>query len=81
MKYGIEQPKLENMIQAIIEFYRAVLGTIALIGKVILVKLRSPLIIFLPISLIISFPIDLILSTCFLFPHTLPPFECASSCR
>ena len=42
------------------EFYKAVLGTIALIGKEIRVKLRSPLMIFLPISLIIYFPIDLI---------------------
>ena len=69
------------MIQARVEFSKAVLGTIALMGKDILVRLRSPLIIFLPISLIIYLPTDLILSTCFLSPHILPPFEWPNSCR
>jgi hypothetical protein len=64
-----------KIIPDIVEFYRAVLGTIALIGKEIRVRLRSPLIIFLPISLIIYLPMDLILSTCFLLPQILPPFE------
>ena len=66
---------------AIVEFSKAVFGTIALIGKEILVRFKSPLINFLPMSLIISFPMDLIFSTCDLLPQTLPPFECPSSCR
>ena len=64
-----------------VEFYNSVFGTIALIGKEILVRLRSPLISFFPMSLIISLPMDLILLTCFLFPQILPPFECPNSCR
>ena len=61
----------------IVEFYSAVLGTIALMGKDMRVRLRSPLIIFLPTILIISFPIDLILLTCTLSAHIFPPFEYA----
>jgi hypothetical protein len=58
-----------------VEFSNSVFGTIALIGNEILVRLRSPLMSFLPISLIISFPIDLIFDTCFLLPQILPPLE------
>jgi hypothetical protein len=56
MKYGFMQ-------QDIVEFYRAVFGTIALMGKEIRVKLRSPLMIFFPTILIISLPMDRILLT------------------
>jgi len=56
MKYGFIQ-------HDIVEFSRAVFGTIALIGKDILVRLRSPEMIFLPTILIISLPMDLILLT------------------
>jgi hypothetical protein len=58
-----------------VEFYKAVLGTIALMGKDIFVKFKSPVMIFLPTSLIISFPIERILLTCVLSPHILPPLE------
>jgi hypothetical protein len=51
------------MQQLMVEFSRAVLGTIALMGKLILVKFRSPLMIFLPTILIISLPIERILLT------------------
>ena len=50
----------KNNVHAMVEFYKAVFGTIALIGNEIRVRLRSPLIIFLPINLIIYLPIDLI---------------------
>jgi len=63
------------MQQLRVEFYKAVFGTIAFIGKDILVKFKSPLIIFFPISLIIYFPMALILLTCFWSPQILPPFE------
>lgn len=56
MKYGFMQ-------QETVELTNAVLETIALMGKEILVRLRSPLMIFLPTILIISLPIDLILLT------------------
>ena len=46
-----------------VEFYRAVFGTIALMGKEILVRFRSPLIIFFPTIFVVSFPIDRILFT------------------
>ena len=49
-----------NYLHAIVEFYKAVFGTIAFIGNEILVRLRSPLTNFLPINLIIYLPIDLI---------------------
>lgn len=65
--------KWGNTTQQSIEFWRAVFGAQALIGKLILVRFNSPLRIFLPISLIISFPTDLSLSTCFLSPHVTPP--------
>lgn len=63
-----------------VEFSKAVLGTIALIGKEILVKFKSPLIIFFPINFIISLPIDLIFDTCLASPQIFPPFECPNSC-
>lgn len=73
MKYGFIQHDM-------VELTRAVLGTMAFMGNEILVRLRSPLIIFLPTILIISLPIDRILLTCDLSPQILPPFEYASSC-
>lgn len=73
MKYGFMQHE-------IVELTSAVLGTIALIGNEILVKLRSPLIIFFPTILIISLPMERILLTWDLSPQILPPFEYASSC-
>lgn len=73
------QPTLINGIHPKVEFYNAVFGTIAFIGNEILVKFKSPLIIFFPINLIIYFPIDLILDTCFLSPQILPPFEWPNS--
>ena len=63
-----------------VEFQRAVLGTITLIGKEILVKFKSPLIIFFPTILIIYLPMFLILLTCVLSPQIFPPLEQASSC-
>ena len=54
---------IKNNVHPKVEFSRAVLGTIALIGNDILVKLRSPLMIFFPINFIIYFPIDLTLLT------------------
>ena len=63
------------MQQETVELTSAVLETMALMGKEILVRLRSPLMIFLPTILIISLPIDLILLTCDLSPQTLPPLE------
>ena len=69
------------MQQEIVEFTSAVLGTIALIGKDILVRFKSPLMIFLPTIFIISFPIERILLTCALSPQILPPLEYAKSCR
>ena len=56
MKYGFMQHDT-------VEFYRAVLGTIALMGKDILVRFRSPDMIFLPTIFIISLPMDRILLT------------------
>jgi hypothetical protein len=56
MKYGF-------MLQDIVEFSRAVLGTIALMGKDIRVRLRSPVINFFPTILIISLPTERILLT------------------
>ena len=56
MKYGFIQ-------HDIVEFYKAVFGTMALMGKDILVRLRSPEMIFLPTIFIISLPIDRILLT------------------
>lgn len=75
MKYGSMQPEIKLMLHPIVEFYSAVLGTMDLMGKDILVRLKSPLIIFLPISLIISLPIDLIFLTCYLSSQYLPPSE------
>ena len=63
------------MQQETVELTRAVLETMALMGKEIRVRLRSPLIIFLPTILIISLPIDLILLTWDLSPQILPPLE------
>ncbi len=63
------------MQQDIVEFYRAVFGTIAFIGKDILVRFKSPLMIFFPTIFIISLPIERILLTWILSPQTLPPFE------
>ena len=51
----------------------------ALMGKEILVRLRSPLMIFLPTILIISLPMDLILLTWTLSVQTFPPLEWAPS--
>lgn len=68
------------MQQDMVEFSSAVFGTIALIGKDILVRLRSPLMIFLPTIFIISFPIERILLTCTLSGQIFPPFEYAYSC-
>jgi hypothetical protein len=63
------------MQQEMVELTRAVLGTMALMGKEILVRFRSPLMIFLPTILIISLPMERILLTCDLSPQILPPFE------
>lgn len=63
------------MQQETVELTSAVLETMALMGKEILVRLRSPLMIFLPTILIISLPIDLILLTWDLSPQILPPLE------
>lgn len=63
------------MQQEMVELTRAVLGTMALMGKEILVRFRSPLMIFFPTILIISLPIERILFTCALSPQILPPFE------
>lgn len=49
-------------------------------GNEILVRLRSPLINFLPINFIIYLPMDLIFETCFLFPQIFPPLEWPNSC-
>lgn len=62
-------------------FSSPVLGIMHLIGKDIVVRLKSPDIIFLPISFIINFPVFLKLSLIFLFIHSLPPSLFASSCR
>jgi hypothetical protein len=61
----------------IVEFYSAVFGTIDFIGNDILVKLRSPLIIFLPINFIISLPVDRTFFICISSAQTFPPFEYA----
>lgn len=53
----------------------ALLGTMALMGKGILVRLKSPLMIFLPMILIISLPMPLMRSTCFWSSHSRPPLE------
>lgn len=58
--YNLINKNKNIYLHAIVEFYKAVFGTIAFIGNEIRVKLRSPLIIFLPINLIIYLPIDLI---------------------
>lgn len=63
------------MQQDMVEFSRAVLGTIALIGKEMRVRLRSPVMIFFPTILIISLPMDLILVIWVLSPHTFPPLS------
>lgn len=63
------------MQQETVELTSAVLETMALMGKEIRVRLRSPLMIFLPTILIISLPIDLILLTWDLSPQILPPLE------
>lgn len=63
IKNGRVQPEYIYLLHPKVEFSRAVFGTIALIGKEILVKFKSPLIIFFPISFIIYFPIDLIFET------------------
>lgn len=55
-KYGFMQ-------QDMVEFSRAVLGTMTLMGKEMRVRLRSPLMIFLPTILIISLPMERILLT------------------
>ena len=69
------------MQQETVELTRAVRGTMALMGKEMRVRLRSPLMIFLPTILIISLPMLRILLTCTLSEQTLPPFEWAASCR
>lgn len=52
---------------------KALLAIIAFIGKDILVKLKSPLRIFLPISEITYFPTDLIAEINSSFRHYFPP--------
>jgi hypothetical protein len=64
-----------------VEFYNAVLGTMALMGKDMRVRLRSPVINFFPTILIISFPIDRILFTWDLSEQIFPPLLWAYSCR
>ena len=72
---------IRYLLHPIVEFYNAVFGTIALIGNDILVRLKSPVIIFLPINFTISLPIDLIFFTWDLSSQNFPPSEYASWCR
>ena len=74
MKQGLRQHE-------VVEFQRAVVGTITFMGKDTLVKLKSPLIIFLPINFIIYRPTDRNLFTWFLSPQILPPLGYACSWR
>lgn len=69
------------MQQDMVEFSNAVLGTIDLMGKEILVRLRSPLMIFLPMSLIISLPVERTFLICISSAQIFPPLEYACSCR
>jgi len=54
-------------------FSTADYGTIAFIGKLIVVKLKFPDIILRPISFNISLPTDLIVETISLVRHYFPP--------